>query len=159
MLRLKTEYTGKTGLVSQINVNKFICCHKINYVCKLGDSDNGIQIKHYPLTSRVVLCLTHGFNHSYFSGWGLLPARQPSSVRMHAKHIIFITTRLSWLSQFLVSRCQEQRQQQTTILFSVSEKDSFWSFPTPFCNGRDLTSLSGTQTQGIRVLQYHVLSY
>lgn len=36
------EYVGKSGLVSHINVNKFIYCHKINYIWKLGCSDNGI---------------------------------------------------------------------------------------------------------------------
>ena len=39
---LKTEYTGRTGLVSYINANKLMRCHKVNCVCKLGCRSNGI---------------------------------------------------------------------------------------------------------------------
>lgn len=36
-------------------------------------------MKHYPLTSRLILHLTQGFNHNYFSGLDLLPARHQFS--------------------------------------------------------------------------------
>lgn len=36
-------------------------------------------MKHYSLTLRLILHLTQGFNHNYFSGLGLLPARHQFS--------------------------------------------------------------------------------
>lgn len=90
MLGLETEgvLEGQALLATLMLISSYIVTKLIVYV-NWDAVIMASQTKHYPLTYRVILHLTQGFNHNQFSGLGLLPPRQQFSIRMTVKHIIY----------------------------------------------------------------------